>query len=119
MPFARHRYTSANKPEIIDGITTKELPLITDRRSIVAGLALLASTPVAMAQAAKPAPAQLTAAPMDFAGVKTAPQFFMGVLGPAELSLSTSQIASEKATQKGAHEFAGSNLARPSRSTWC
>ena len=63
-----------------------------------------------MAQATKQAPAELTAAPMDFAGVKTAPQFFTGVLGPAEVSLSTSQIASEKATQKNAHEFAGFEL---------
>lgn len=84
--------------------------MITDRRSIIAGLALVASAPVAMAQAVKQAPAKLTAAPMNFAGVKTAPQFFTGVLGPAELSLSTSQIASEKATQKGAHEFAGFEL---------
>ena len=84
--------------------------MITDRRSIVAGLALLASTPVAMAQAAKPAPAQLTAAPMNFASVKTAPEYFLGVLGPAELSLSTSLIASERATQKGTHEFAGFEL---------
>lgn len=63
-----------------------------------------------MAQAQKQAPAQLTTAPMDFAEVKTAPQFFLGVLGPAELSLSTSQIAAEKAMQKNAHEFAGFEL---------
>ena len=89
---------------------TKELALITDRRSILAGLALIASAPVALAQSAKPAPAELTAAPMNFAGVKTAPQFFAGVLGPAELSLSPSQIASEKASQQDAHEFAGFEL---------
>ena len=47
---------------------------------------------------------------MNFAGVKTAPEFYMGVLGPAEVSLSTSQIAVEKATQKNAHEFAGFEL---------
>lgn len=84
--------------------------MITDRRSILAGLALIASTPVAMAQASKQAPAELTTAPMNFAGVTTAPQFFAGVLGPAELSLSTSQIASEKATQKDTREFAGFEL---------
>ena len=92
------------------GADHKGHPLITDRRSILAGLALIASAPVAMAQAAKQAPAELTMAPMNFASVKTAPQFFTGVLGPAELSLSTSQIASEKASQKGAHEFAGFEL---------
>lgn len=63
-----------------------------------------------MAQAAKQTPGELTAAPMNFANVKTAPQFFIGVLGPAELSLSTSQIASERATQKDTHEFAGFEL---------
>ena len=47
---------------------------------------------------------------MNFADFKTAPQFFVGVLGPAELSLSTSQLAVEKATQKDAREFAGFEL---------
>ncbi len=43
--------------------------MITDRRSVLAGLALIAATPAAMAQAQKVAPATpLT----DFAGVKTA-----------------------------------------------
>ncbi len=84
--------------------------MITDRRSIIAGLALVAATPGAIAQTRRQTPAELGAAPMDFAGVKTAPQFFMGVLGPAELSLSTSQVAVQKATQKNAHEFAGFEL---------
>ncbi len=83
--------------------------MITDRRSIVAGLALIAAAPVAMAQTTRPAP-ELSVAPMNFASVKTAPQFYMGVLGPAELSLSTSHLAVEKATQKNAHEFAGFEL---------
>ena len=87
----------------------QESILITDRRSIVAGLALIAAAPVAMAQTTRPAP-ELSAAPMNFASVKTAPQFYMGVLGPAELSLSTSHLAVEKATQKNAHEFAGFEL---------
>ncbi len=47
---------------------------------------------------------------MNFAGIKTAPQFYMDVLGPAEVSLSTSLVAVEKATQKNAHEFAGFEL---------
>ncbi len=83
--------------------------MITDRRSIIAGLALVAATPVAMAQTQRPTP-ELSTAPMNFVGVKTAPQFYMGVLGPAELSLSTSQLAVQKATQKSAHEFAGFEL---------
>ena len=84
--------------------------MITDRRSIMAGLALVAAgTKLAMAQTTPPAPDR-SAAPMNFAGVKTAPQFYMGVLGPAEVSLATSQVAVEKATQKDAHEFAGFEL---------
>ena len=85
--------------------------MITDRRSILAGLTLIAATPAAMAQVQKQASPELTAAPMNFADFKSAPQFFVGVLGPAELSLSTSQLAVEKATQKNAHEFAGFELA--------
>ncbi len=84
--------------------------MITDRRSILAGLALVAAAaPAALAQTTRPAP-ELGAAPLNFAGVKTAPQFYMGVLGPAELSLATSNLAVEKATQKDAHEFAGFEL---------
>ena len=80
--------------------------MITNRRSIMAGLALVAAAPMAMAQTKRPAP-ELSRTPMNFAGVKTASQFYMGVLGPAELSLSTSNLAVEKATQKNTHEFAG------------
>ena len=84
--------------------------MITDRRSIMAGLALVAAAaPVAMAQTSRPAP-EIGTVPMNFAAIKTAPQFYMGVLGPAELSLSTSQLAVEKAMQKDAHEFAGFEL---------
>lgn len=84
--------------------------MLSDRRSIIAGLALVAaSSKLAMAQATPPAPDR-AAAPMNFAGVKTAPQFYMGVLGPAEVSLATSQVAVEKAAQKDAHEFAGFEL---------
>ncbi len=74
------------------------------------GLVLAAAAvPAAMAQTARPVPV-LGAAPMNFAGVKTAPQFYVSVLGPAELSLATSQLAVEKAMQKDAHEFAGFEL---------
>ncbi|WP_158798996.1 DUF4142 domain-containing protein [Pedobacter sp. L105] len=38
-------------------------------------------------------------------------EFRMGVIGPAELSLATSQIASTKATNKNTKEFAGFELA--------
>jgi len=76
----------------------------------MAGLALVAAAaPAALAQTTRPAPT-LGAAPLNFAGVTTAPQFYMGVLGPAELSLATSNLAVEKATQKDAHEFAGFEL---------
>lgn len=84
--------------------------MITNRRSILAGLAMIAAAPAAMAQAQKKAPAVLPVTPVNFADIKTAPQFFLGVLGPAEVSLSTSQLAVEKAVQKNAHEFAGFEL---------
>lgn len=69
--------------------------MITDRRSILAGLALIAASPAAMAQAEKVSPATPVT---DFAGVKTAADYYMGVLGPAEASLTTSQLAVERAT---------------------
>ena len=81
--------------------------MITDRRSILAGLALIAAAPAAMAQAQKVAPATPVT---DFAGVKTATDYYVGVLGPAEISLTTSQLAVERATHKDAHEFAGFEL---------
>lgn len=42
--------------------------------------------------------------------VKNEKEFRMGVIGPAELSLATSKIATEKASQKNAKEFAGFEL---------
>ncbi len=70
-------------------VAQQETILITDRRSIMAGLALVAaSSTLAMAQAIPSAPDR-SATPMNFAGMKTAPEFYMGVLGPAEVSLST------------------------------
>jgi len=76
----------------------------------MAGLALVAAAaPAVLAQTTRPAPAP-SAAQLNFAGVKTAQQFYTGVLGPAELSLATSHLAVEKATQKDAHEFAGFEL---------
>jgi predicted outer membrane protein len=41
---------------------------------------------------------------------KNEKEFRMGVIGPAELSLATSRIAQEKASQKNAKEFAGFEL---------
>lgn len=41
---------------------------------------------------------------------KNEKEFRMGVIGPADLSLATIEIATEKATQKNAKEFAGFEL---------
>lgn len=84
--------------------------MFTNRRSILAGAAALAAAPIAMAVAqTQPQTARDPAAmPMpDVSGVRTAKQFAMGVIGPAELSLVTSQIAMERATNPMAKEFAG------------
>ena len=81
--------------------------MLTDRRSVLAGLALAAAAPATMAQAQTNNTTVLPASTMNFAEFKTAPQFYLGVLGPAEVSLATSQLATVKATQKNAHEFAG------------
>lgn len=83
--------------------------MITERRLILAGLAFVGTASIAGAQTQRPA-SEVSAALMNFSAVTTAPQFYTGVLGPAELSLATSQLAVEKATQKNAHEFAGFEL---------
>lgn len=46
----------------------------------------------------------------DVPNAKNEREFRMGVIGPAELSLATSKIATEKASQKNAKEFAGFEL---------
>ena len=46
----------------------------------------------------------------DNANAKNEKEFRMGVIGPAELSLATSKIATAKASQKNAKEFAGFEL---------
>lgn len=46
----------------------------------------------------------------DVPNAKSETEFRMGVIGPAELSLATSKIASEKASQKNTKEFAGFEL---------
>ena len=84
--------------------------MFNSRRSILAGAAALAVAPIAqaLAQAQPQASRDPAAMPMpDVSGVRTAKQFAMGVIGPAELSLVTSQIAMERATNPMAKEFAG------------
>lgn len=84
--------------------------MLNNRRSILAGAAALAAVPIAraVAQAQPQASRDPAAMPMpDVSGVRTAKQFAMGVIGPAELSLVTSQIAMERATNPMAKEFAG------------
>ena len=88
--------------------------MFTDRRSILAGAAVLAAAPVAAAVAQTQPQASRDPATMpmpDVSGVRTAKQFAMDVIGPAELSLATSQIAVERATNAMAKEFAGFELA--------
>ena len=80
--------------------------MITHRRSILAGAALMAAGP-AFAQPAPARPMQV----MGPADVKMAPQFYSAVLPRAEMSLSTSQLGVEHATNRNAHEFAGFELA--------
>ena len=46
----------------------------------------------------------------DVPNAKNEREIRMGVIGPAELSLATSKIATEKASQKNAKEFAGFEL---------
>ncbi len=84
--------------------------MFNSRRSILAGAAALVAAPLAqaVAQAQPQASRDPAAMPMpDVSGVRTAKQFAMGVIGPAELSRITSQIAMERATNPMAKEFAG------------
>ena len=84
--------------------------MITDRRSLFAVAAALAAMPVA-AKAASGMEQNPMSMPMpDVSGVHTHRQFAMGVIGPAELSLVTSQIAVNRATKPDAREFAGFEL---------
>jgi hypothetical protein len=83
-----------------------------DRRTILTGLVAVGAAPILLSQtrpvlAATPMAAMPVA---SFADVKTAAQFYSTVIGRAEISLATSQVASEKATQKNALEFAGFEL---------
>lgn len=79
--------------------------MLTDRRSMLAGFALVAAAPAVSSAQTKSDMAKATVP--SFTEITSATQFFSGVLPRAELSLATSQIGIEKAAQKDAHEFAG------------
>lgn len=83
-----------------------------DRRTLLTGIVAVGAAPIILAQtrpvlAATPMASVSTA---SFQDVKTAAQFYSTVIGRAEISLATSQVASQKATQKNALEFAGFEL---------
>lgn len=78
---------------------------LTGTLALTAGLSGMASI-LSSFSADNNEPMLLTAAPT----AANEKEFRMKVLGPAELSLATSQIAVSKATQKNAKEFAGFEL---------
>jgi putative membrane protein len=79
------------------------------RRSVLIAIGAIAATPAVMAQAPQSvSPAGDAANPL--AKPKNEMEFRMGVIGPAELSLVTSEIAVERATRADAKEFAGFEL---------
>lgn len=87
--------------------------MITDRRKILTGgaVALLAAPTAAMAQGRGRMGQDPAAMPMpDVSGTRTHEQFEVGVFGPAQLSLVTSQIAVDRAQKADAREFAGFEL---------
>lgn len=87
--------------------------MLTNRRTILTGAAIaLAAAPAAvMAQGRHRMNRDPAAMPMpDVSGTRTHQQFEMGVIGPAQLSLVTSQIAVNRAHKSDAREFAGFEL---------
>lgn len=85
----------------------------TDRRTILTGAAaaLVAVPAMAMAQRHGRMMNDPAAMPMpDVSGTRTNQQFAIGVIGPAMLSLATSQIAVDRARKADAREFAGFEL---------
>jgi predicted outer membrane protein len=85
----------------------------TDRRTLLTGAAaaLVAVPTMAMAQRRVRMMKDPAAMPMpDVSGTRTSQQFTMGVIGPAMLSLATSQIAVDRARKADAREFAGFEL---------
>ena len=88
--------------------------MLTDRRTILTGaaVALAAAPALAMAQGRHRMNRDPASMPMpDVSGTRTHQQFEMGVIGPAQLSLVTSQIAVDRARKADAREFAGFELA--------
>ena len=88
--------------------------MIADRRTILTGaaVALAAAPALAMAQGRHRMDRDPASMPMpDVSGTRTHQQFQMGVIGPAQLSLVTSQIAVDRARKADAREFAGFELA--------
>ncbi len=88
--------------------------MITDRRMILTGaaVALVAAPDMVMAQGRHRTDQDPASMPMpDVSGTRTHQQFEMGVIGPAQLSLVTSQIAVDRAQKPDAREFAGFELA--------
>lgn len=84
-----------------------------DRRAMLTGAAaaLVAVPAMAMAQRHRGMRVYPAAMPMpDVSGTRTSQQFAMGVIGPAQLSLVTSQIAVDRARKADAREFAGFEL---------
>ena len=85
----------------------------TDRRTILTGAAaaLVAVPAMATAQRHGRMANDSAAMPMpDVSGTRTSQEFTMGVIGPAMLSLATSQIAVDRARKADAREFAGFEL---------
>ena len=80
---------------------------ITNTIALSAGLSVTASLLQSFTTGAEALPVSDTMQTPHAANEK---EFRMGVIGPAELSLITSQIAVQKATQKNAKEFAGFEL---------
>ena len=88
--------------------------MIADRRTILTGaaVAFVAAPAAVMAQSRHRMDRDPAAMPMpDVSGTRTHRQFEMGVIGPAQLSLVTSQIAVDRARKPDAREFAGFELA--------
>lgn len=75
-----------------------------DRRVILTGMAVAAASPFVLRTAA-------FAAMIEPKMAKTEADFRNGLIGPAELSLATSKLAVEKATNEHARIFAGYELA--------
>jgi predicted outer membrane protein len=86
--------------------------MVVDRRLIVSGLTLVAAAPRALGQSPAPAGGKLipVAGAAENAQIRNAARFFATVIPRAELSLATSQIAVENASNANAKEFAGFEL---------